>query len=334
MRWNHRNRRAGMAAVAVRGHRLLQRRRQRPLADGDRRSGWHPAACRSGTVGTALPTPIGVRVTDAGGDAVAGVAVTFAVTAGGGSVAAAAPVTTNAQGEASTTWTIGTVAGASATTSRRRRRPGSPGSPVTFRASGSGRARRGGACRCRGTTRTPSFFQRRRPRSSPRSTTPTAIRWSGPRSTGRSPAAGRVPSAATVTDALGRTSVTRTVGGTMSGYITTASLPSGGAAFFDFVTLGTAVPSSYNVEVVFLTPVTANQRTAFLDAAARWSSIVVSSFPAGPVIADANELRQQHAGHRPGHHLGADLRDDRADRRAGPDPRRGLPCWVRHSGRT
>ncbi|HOX20250.1 MAG TPA: leishmanolysin-related zinc metalloendopeptidase [Gemmatimonadales bacterium] len=241
---------------------------------------------QNGTVGTALPTPIGVRVTDAGGDPVAGVAVTFAVTDGGGAVSAAAPVTTNAQGEASTTWTIGTVAGvnnnvATATAA------GLSGSPVTFRASGvagpgvavvpvSGNNQN--AVVFTGTA-APLVAQVNDAYGNP--VVGTTVTWTisggGSGSTG-----------ATVTDALGRTSATRTVGGTISGYITTASLPIGGTAFFDFVTLGTAVASSYNVEVVFLTPVTASQRTAFLDAAARWSSIVVQSFPPDQVTADAN----------------------------------------------
>jgi len=98
---------------------------------------------------------------------------------------------------------------------------------------------------------------------------------------------GTVSAATSVTNASGETSVTRTVGGTMSGYTATASLPGDATAFVDFVTLGTAVPSTYSVEVVFLTPVTATQRAAFLDAAARWSSIVVANFPADTVVADS-----------------------------------------------
>ncbi len=240
---------------------------------------------QNGTVGTALPTPIGVRVTDAGGDPVAGVAVTFAVTDGGGAVAAAAPVTTNTQGEASTTWTIGTVSGvnnnvATATAA------GLSGSPVTFRASGNAGApvkvtavsgNNQNAVLFQGTA-APLVAEVTDAYGNP--VAGTTVNWSI--SGGGSGSVG-----ATVTDAVGRTSATRIVGGTMSGYITTATLASNGSVFFDFVTLGTAVPSTYNVEVVFLTPVTANQRTAFLDAAARWSSIVVSGFTPDTVIADA-----------------------------------------------
>ena len=98
---------------------------------------------------------------------------------------------------------------------------------------------------------------------------------------------GTVSAATSVTNSLGQTSVTRTVGGTMSGYTTIASLPGDTAATAYFATLGTAVPSTYGVEVVFLTPVTATQRAAFLDAAARWSSIVVANFPADTIVADS-----------------------------------------------
>ena len=239
---------------------------------------------QTATVGTTLPTPIGVRVTDAGGDGVAGVAVTFAVTAGGGAVAAAAPVTTNAQGVASTTWTIGTVGGVSNNVATATA-AGLSGSPVTFRASGTPGA--GAAViAVSGNNQNGQFFQLvpaplvAQVNDAYGNPVPgVALDWSY--SGGGSMS---VPSGPT--NALGQASVTRTLGGTMSGYLTTATIP-GGSISKTFVTLGTAVPSTYNVEVVFLTPVTANQRTAFLDAAARWSSIVVSGFAPDQVIADA-----------------------------------------------
>ena len=61
---------------------------------------------QTGTVGTALANPFVVKVTDANGDPVAGVAVTFAVTAGSGAVTAT-QVDTDAQGLASSTLTLG-----------------------------------------------------------------------------------------------------------------------------------------------------------------------------------------------------------------------------------
>lgn len=98
---------------------------------------------------------------------------------------------------------------------------------------------------------------------------------------------GTVSATSTKTNASGRTSVTRTVGSTMSGYTTVAALPGDTAATSYFATLGTAVPSTYSVTVQFLTPVTATQRAAFLDAAARWSSVIVTDFPSDTVVADS-----------------------------------------------
>ena len=64
-------------------------------------------------VGATLTSPITVVVRDAGGTALSGISVTFAVTQGGGSVAPAT-VTTGNSGEASTAWTLGTTPGAQA----------------------------------------------------------------------------------------------------------------------------------------------------------------------------------------------------------------------------
>jgi len=61
------------------------------------------------TAGTELPNPLVVRVVDADGHAIAGQAVNFRVTAGGGSVFAGTSVT-NADGIAQERWTLGTVA--------------------------------------------------------------------------------------------------------------------------------------------------------------------------------------------------------------------------------
>lgn len=58
---------------------------------------------------TALPVQPAVAVQDANGNPVVGVAVTFAVTAGGGSVTS--PATTDANGEAVTDWTLGSLVG-------------------------------------------------------------------------------------------------------------------------------------------------------------------------------------------------------------------------------
>lgn len=62
---------------------------------------------QQGAPGTALPNPLAVRVTDAGGNAKAGESVTFTVVSGGGSITGAT-ATTDAQGIATSgSWTIG-----------------------------------------------------------------------------------------------------------------------------------------------------------------------------------------------------------------------------------
>ena len=65
---------------------------------------------QSGVIGTGLTDPVVVRVLDVQGRPVQGQQVTFTVITGGGSVAPATPVT-NANGEASSNWTLGPAAG-------------------------------------------------------------------------------------------------------------------------------------------------------------------------------------------------------------------------------
>src|SRR5574342_782876 len=66
---------------------------------------------QTGTVGTALPQPLVAMVPAADGRPVAGVAVSWQVTVGGGSVSASS-VTTDSLGRVSATVTLGTGAGA------------------------------------------------------------------------------------------------------------------------------------------------------------------------------------------------------------------------------
>jgi hypothetical protein len=65
---------------------------------------------QSAPVGQALPEAPVVRAEDAGGATVAGVSLALAVSSGGGSVGSAT-VVTDAEGLASTSWTLGTMAG-------------------------------------------------------------------------------------------------------------------------------------------------------------------------------------------------------------------------------
>ena len=88
---------------------------------------------QSGTTSTALPTPLQVRATDQFGNNVAGVAITWSVTSGGGSVSPPSSVTA-AAGTATTVWTLGSLLG---TQTAQAVAAGLTGSPVQFSAIGS-----------------------------------------------------------------------------------------------------------------------------------------------------------------------------------------------------
>ena len=106
------------------------------VAGGATQIARHSVSPQSATVGAAVLAPPSVLVRDASLNPVAGVAVTFAVTAGGGSVTPTTPILTDATGVATVTqWTLGAVAGANTVTATA---PGLTGSPVTFAATGVG----------------------------------------------------------------------------------------------------------------------------------------------------------------------------------------------------
>src|SRR5207245_1085050 len=83
------------------------------------------------TAGTAVPTPPSVVVRDAGGNPVPGVAVTFTVAPGNGSITGPSQTTTASGVAAVGSWTLGTAAGANTLTATS---PGVNGSPITFAA--------------------------------------------------------------------------------------------------------------------------------------------------------------------------------------------------------
>ena len=64
-----------------------------------------------GTVGQALAEPLVVTVTDQDGNPIEGVAVTFTVASGGGSLSNSQPQATDANGQVQTVLTLGSVAG-------------------------------------------------------------------------------------------------------------------------------------------------------------------------------------------------------------------------------
>ena len=88
------------------------------------------------TVGTAVSVAPQVSVTDQFSNPIAGHSVTFAVTAGGGTVDPTSPIFTAADGTATaTSWTLGTGAGTSNNTLTATATGGLTGSPGTFTAS-------------------------------------------------------------------------------------------------------------------------------------------------------------------------------------------------------
>jgi len=89
---------------------------------------------QTGLVGQPLALPLVVTVGDQYGNANVNVSVAWAVTAGAGGLSAAS-VTTNAQGQATVTWTLGPDSGTSRD-SAQASAPGLAGSPSTFVASG------------------------------------------------------------------------------------------------------------------------------------------------------------------------------------------------------
>ena len=91
---------------------------------------------QSATVSAAVTTPPSVKVTDAVGNGVSGVSVTFTLVSGNGTLSPASPATvvTNASGIATlTTWTLGAAAGANSVSAAAS---GLAGSPITFNATG------------------------------------------------------------------------------------------------------------------------------------------------------------------------------------------------------
>lgn len=90
---------------------------------------------QTGAVGAFTPGPVSVKVTDADGNTVSGVTVTFAVASGGGTISPSdATQTTNSSGVASTSgWSLGSTAGTNTLTASAS---GLSGSPLTLTATG------------------------------------------------------------------------------------------------------------------------------------------------------------------------------------------------------
>lgn len=91
---------------------------------------------QTAAAGAFVPIPPAVKVTDAGGNPIQGVLVTFQVSLGGGTVAPTTPVSTNATGvAAATSWKLGATAGHNQLTATVAA-TGVAGNPAVFNATG------------------------------------------------------------------------------------------------------------------------------------------------------------------------------------------------------
>ncbi len=93
----------------------------------------HGGNGQMGNIGTVLAQPLQVRVTDVNQNGIAGHAVHFVVTAGGGQIVEPQPVYTDSNGVARAQWILGRSAGYNRAEARA---PGLSGSPVAFTAFG------------------------------------------------------------------------------------------------------------------------------------------------------------------------------------------------------
>ncbi len=109
-----------LASFACKGSSEPQTTRNLAKVSGD---------AQSGVIGTPLPQPLVVKLTDQSAHGVAGVTVTFATTSGGSFGTPTA--TTDTSGQAQSTWTLGTGSGAQTATASVA---GATGSPLTFSA--------------------------------------------------------------------------------------------------------------------------------------------------------------------------------------------------------
>ena len=175
---------------------------------------------QSATAGSAVAIAPSVRVRDESQNPVAGVDVTFAVTAGGGSIVPATTVTTDANGLATlTSWTLGASVG---TNTLEASVAGLTGSPVLFTATGTA----GGATQLAisgGNNLTGPVGTMLGTAHEVRVTDANGNPVAGVSITWAAVGGGSVAPLASVTDADGRATAVRTLGGTAGTQSTTAT---------------------------------------------------------------------------------------------------------------
>jgi hypothetical protein len=223
-----------------------------------------------------------VQLNDALGHGIPGAIVSFAVTQGGGGVAAAAD-TTDGFGRASVVWTIGAAAGPNTLTATVVG-TGIAGNPAAFTALGISAGSAPGVRKFAGDTQTglagfpvnvPPAVQLLDTAGAPIAGKPVSFAVTG--------GGGGVSGANSVTDAFG---VAR-VGSwslTAGANALTATVQDTGAILGNPVTFSaTGATAAYQIEVRFLTVVSPARRAAFTNAADRWEALVFGDVPDQPV---------------------------------------------------
>ena len=234
------------------------------------------------TTAATLQIPVVVRVQDSLAHPIPGIAVTFAVTQGGGRISATAD-TSDAGGFAAVSWTLGGASGSNALLASVAG-SGILGNPATFLAT-----------------------------AVLANTVASVVRFAGDSQTGLMGFTVNVPPAVLLRSAAGTPIAGATVafavaggGGSITGgtALTNAngvatvgswSLTAGANALRATVTssglivgnpltfTATGAQKRYRVDVRFLTPMTGSQQTAFINAANRWETLIYGDVPDIPV---------------------------------------------------
>jgi hypothetical protein len=231
---------------------------------------------QAGGIGAPLGGQVRVQARDRLGAAVAGQAVTFTVSTGGGSVSSAT-VVTGSDGTASTTWTLG-AAGANTLTATL---PGAPASQVVFNATavttlaGSISIAAGGfqaAMEGASVPVAPAVRVETASGSAMPGVTVNFTVTSG---------GGQVTGGSAITNAFGVATVTRWTLGTPANLNTlTATVAGMSAAPVVFRGAGcSGAGAGFEITVCISTAMSAAQRQVFRTSAARWSTIIKGDLP-------------------------------------------------------
>jgi hypothetical protein len=240
---------------------------------------------QSATINTAVQIAPSVRVTDVFSNVISGTDVIFVVTAGGGRITGAT-ATTNASGIATLgSWTLGSVAGTNTVAASAG---SSAGAAFTAQAT---TAVSGGASTPVGTATTNSGTNQSGFAGTAVTNLPSVVVHDA---TGNPMAGvnvafslttggGSITGATATTDASGVATLGGwTLGATANVNVVTATVTSTNASGGPFVFSVAGCEGSgagYAITVCYRTAMTASQRQAFVDAAARWRSIITSELP-------------------------------------------------------